>query len=281
MSDNLSIKIVQSPWLEAILTDPVSKAPLIKKDNSYCSQDGNVFNVYYIKETVPDFRVHINQQEEEWHKGQDAYESWMNKYLDNAEKNSQYYPDEKKRDEPMYKRLALEGRVLDVGGNLGAIRQYMAQEQEYCSVDPFINVYKLAAGRKKFFASYPMHLPLNFVAGFAEFLPFKSCSFNTVNMRSCIDHFFSPEDSLLEAHRVLDSNGKLIIGMTVKVKSVKNFLKETARCILNVFTDRYRDDHIWHPSKDEIVELCCKCGFKAEDEIWQNENVWYGSFRKI
>jgi hypothetical protein len=97
MNKNLSIQIVQSPWLEAILADPVSKTPLIKKDNSYCSQDGNVHNVYYIKETVPDFRVHINQQEEEWKKGQDVYENWKLKYLLNAEKNSGFYPEEQKK----------------------------------------------------------------------------------------------------------------------------------------------------------------------------------------
>ncbi len=277
MSGNLSIEVVQSPWLEAILADPIEKTPLERKGNSYHSQSGAV---YHIKDGVPDFRVHINQQEEEWNKGQDAYESWMNNYFDRGEKNIGHYPGEKQRDAPMYEKLSLEGKVLDVGGNLGAIRQYMGESQEYCSVDPFITVPKLATGRKRFFENYPMHKPINFIGGFAEFLPFKDGSFQTVNMRSCIDHFFDPKHSLLEANRVLSENGKLIIGMTVDVKSAKNFLKEAARSVLNIFTDRYKDDHIWHPSRKDIVELCNECGFALEDEIWQNENVWYASFRK-
>jgi ubiquinone/menaquinone biosynthesis C-methylase UbiE len=153
--------------------------------------------------------------------------------------------------------------------------------QEFCSVDPFIDVYKLAEGRSNLFKNYPLHLPLNFVAGYAEFLPFRSSTFNTVNMRSCIDHFFNPELSLLETYRVLKDNGKLIIGMTVDVNSMKNFLKETGRKILNLFTKRFQDKHIWHPSRYELIAMCKKCGFDLEDEIWQNENVWYASFRKI
>ena len=273
----LSVKIIQSPWLEEILSDPISKKALTKNGNSYTSENGAS---YHFKDAVPDFRVHINQREEEWQKGQDVYEQWHLKYLLNAEKNNNFYKDEQARDEPMYKKLVLEGRVLDVGGSLGHIRKYMADNQEYCSIDPFAGAYKLAEGKKSLFKNYPLHQPLNFVAGFAEFLPFSASSFDTVNMRSCIDHFFDAEQALHEATRVLKNNGKLIIGMTVKVKSIKNTIKESARKVLNVFTNRFRDEHIWHPTKNEMVSLCKKCGFEQEDEIWQNENVWYASFRK-
>lgn len=259
------------------MADPVSKSSLIKKANGYYAEDGAF---YPLIDNVPDFRVHVNQQEEEWKKGQDAYEGWKLKQLLKAENNEELYPNEQKFDAPMYEKLQLEGRVLDVGGSLGNIRKYMNENQEFCSLDPFAGVYKLAEGKKLLFKHYPMHLPLNFVAGFAEFLPFKPESFDTVNMRSCIDHFFDPEGALKEANRVLTGNGKLIIGMTVKVNTVKNLIKETVRSILNIFTNRFRDDHIWHPTKNEIILLCKQCGFESEDEIWQSKNVWYGSFRK-
>ena len=277
MNRKLFVEIVQSPWLEAILADPVSKTILIKKGNSYHSENGAV---YEIKDKVPDFRVHVNQQEEEWEKGQQVYECWKQKQFEIAENNIDQYLQEQKRDAPMYEKLVLEGRVLDVGGSLGNIRKYMTENQEFCSLDPFAGVHKLAEGKANLFKHYPLHLPLNFVAGFAEFLPFSASSFDTVNMRSCIDHFFDAEQALHEATRVLKNNGKLIIGMTVKVKSIKNTIKESARKVLNVFTNRFRDEHIWHPTKNEMVSLCKKCGFEQEDEIWQNENVWYASFRK-
>lgn len=277
MESKLTVEIVQSGWLEEILTDPISKTKLKRNSDGYYSPNG--FS-YSIKDKVPDFRIRLNQFDNEWQKGQDVFEQWMVKYLDNAESNSNYYPEEQKRDAPMYKKLVLEGRVLDVGGGLGNIRKYIVEGQEYCSVDPFINVYKLAAGRNNLFKNYPAEQPLNFVAGYAEFLPFEVSCFQTVNMRSCIDHFFNPELSLLEANRVLQENGKLIIGMTVKVTSIKNIAKEIARKILSLFTKRFQDKHIWHPSRNELITMCKKCGFDLEDEIWQNENVWYASFRK-
>jgi len=274
---NLTVDIVQSNWLEGILVDPISKTKLKKSNGHYYSENG--FS-YSIKDKVPDFRIKLNQFDNEWQTGQNIYEHWMMKYLDNAEKDNNYYPEEQKRDAPMYKKLALEGRVLDVGGNLGNIRKYMTEKQEHCSIDPFIDVYKLAKGRGNLFKNYPLEQPLNFIAGYAEFLPFETSTFQTVNMRSCIDHFFNPELSLFEANRVLKENGKLIIGMTVKVNSTKNIMKETVRSILNLFTKRFQDKHMWHPSRNELIKMCKKCGFDLEDEIWQNENVWYASFRK-
>jgi ubiquinone/menaquinone biosynthesis C-methylase UbiE len=277
MNQTLTIEIVQSQWLEAILADPVTKTSLTKKENGYYNENGGFFP---LADKVPDFRVHINHNEEEWKKGQDVYESWKSKQLLKAENDESIYSNEQITDAPMYQRLPLKGRVLDVGGNLGNIRKYISDNQEYCSLDPFAGLHKLADGKAMLFKYYPMHLPLNFVAGFAEFLPFKNDCFDTVNMRSCIDHFFDPMLALHEAKRVLKNNGTLIIGMTVKVNSFKNVLKESVRKVLNVFTNKFRDDHIWHPSRNEIIDLCKNCGFEIEDEIWQSENVWYVSFRK-
>ncbi len=277
MNQNTAISVIQSAWLDNILADPIGKSKLTKKNNVYYSENGFA---YHIKDSVPDFRIRLNQFETGWQEGQDHYEQSMVRYLDRAEADDTLYPEEQKRDAPVYEKLPLEGRVLDVGGNLGAVRKYMTDPGAFCSVDPFINVYKLAAGRKNLFQHYPMHLPLNFVAGFAEFLPFVPSSFDTVNMRSCIDHFFNPELSLLEANRVLKDNGKLIIGMTVRVESISNLTRESARKVLNLFTKKFEDKHMWHPSKDELLLLCKRCGFEPEAEVWQNENVWYGAFRK-
>jgi len=40
----------------------------------------------------------------------------MVRYLERAEQNSNMYPDEQKRDAPVYEKLPLKGRVPDVGG---------------------------------------------------------------------------------------------------------------------------------------------------------------------
>lgn len=270
--------IVTETWLKNILCDPISKSPLeLVNESYYVNKDGFAYSVH---KDVVDFRIRLSQSEHEWLEGQEEFEKWMISYLDNAEKNKQFYSIEQKADTKMYEKLKLEGRVLDVGGQMGHIRKYMSKNQEYCSIDPFISVVDLVEGRNNLFDNYPLSTPLNFIGGYAEFLPFKSLVFDTVNMRSCIDHFFNPELSLLEANRILKEDGKLIIGMTVEVSSLKFVLKERLRSFLGLFTKRYRDHHIWHPTRDGIISMCKTCGFELEDEIWQSENIWYSSFRK-
>jgi SAM-dependent methyltransferase len=274
----MKVKVVTQTWLKNILCDPISKNSLELVDESYyLNKEGFA---YSIRKQVPDLRIRLSQSEHEWLEGQEEFEKWMISYLDNAEKNKLFYSIEQKADSKMYERLQLEGRVLDVGGQLGHIRKYMKENQEYCSIDPFVNVVGLVDGKENLFNHYPLSTPLNFIGGYAEFLPFKSMVFDTVNMRSCIDHFFNPELSLLEANRVLNINGKLIIGMTVEVRSFKFVLKESLRAVLGVFTKKYRDHHIWHPTRESIIRMCKTCGFELEDEVWQSENIWYSSFRK-
>lgn len=274
----MKVKVVTQTWLKNILCDPISKKPLEFISGSHCiNEDGFA---YSILNHVPDLRIRLSQSEHDWLEGQEEFEKWMVSYLDNGEKNDQFYSVEQKADTKMYDKLQLEGRVLDVGGQLGHIRKYMKENQEYCSIDPFMGVVDLVDGRKKLFDNYPLSTPLNFIGGYAEFLPFKSMVFDTVNMRSCIDHFFNPELSLLEANRVLNNNGKLIIGMTVEVRSFKFVFKESIRAILGIFTKKYRDHHIWHPTRENIIAMCKTCGFELEDEVWQSDNIWYSAFRK-
>lgn len=275
---DLTLKIVTSEWLSEILVDPITKKSLhLTNENYYTSEDNFI---YSLKDGVPDFRIRLNKSEKEWTEGQFEFEKWKIKYLEKGELDNSFYLEEQKRDKPMYDRLKLEGRVLDVGGQLGNIRKYLYENNEYCTIDPFIDVWKLVKNKKNLFAYYPYHIPLNFLGGYAEFLPILSKTIGTINMRSCIDHFFNPELALIEANRVLINNGKLIIGMTVKIETTKTYIKNIIRNILGLFTKKFEDHHIWHPSRDEIVSLCNSCGFEFEDEIWQSEEVWYGSFRK-
>jgi SAM-dependent methyltransferase len=265
-------------WLKDILVDPISKQTLSKGNGGWFSSSGFKYKEY---KGIPDFRIRFTQTEKQWKEGQDVFEEWLkNNYLKKGEESTSFYQDEIKIDAPMYEQLTLEGRVLDVGGQLGHIRRYMTTGQEYCSIDPFITAPFLVEGCNNLFKNYPYHLPLNFIGGFAEFLPFKDASFDTVNMRSCIDHFFSPEVALLEAYRVLKPAGKLIIGMSVEQKTLKNNLKEAARSILSIFNDKFKDHHIWHPEYDQLIKLCTSKDFVVYKEIWQSKSVVYIEFRK-
>jgi hypothetical protein len=80
--------------------------------------------------------------------------------------------------------IPLEGRVLDVGGHEGRLREFL-NGQEYVSCDPFIDAFERRELQPRLLAAFKCFAgPCNFVACHAEHLPFKSASFDIVHMRS-------------------------------------------------------------------------------------------------
>lgn len=273
---NLEVPVVISEWLQCLLVDPLSKKPFVQQGEAGFRAPCGF--IYQYKDGVPDFRVRFAGSVDEWQQGQSAFESWLDKYFDQGEADADFYKNEQAKDAPVYEALKLRGRVLDVGGQLGHIRKYMEPNQEYCSLDPFVGVHLRATNRPNLFASYPLSIPINFVGGYAEFLPFQDDSFDVINMRSCIDHFFNPEIALLEAFRVLKKEGQLIIGLTLEGRSWKSMIKEFVRPIISIFMPRYRDHHIWHPTYENLIKLCNGCGFDLKKEVWQTPDILYASF---
>lgn len=272
----LEVPVVISDWLMDLLVDPISKRKFVIADEfGFQSPCGFKYNYKY---GVPDFRVRFTDGDDQWKDGQSAFESWLDSYFDNGEADVDFYKREQAIDGPVYETLKLQGRVLDVGGQLGHIRKYMQNDQQYCSLDPFVGVHLRANNRRNLFAAYPLLNPLNFVGGFAEFLPFQDSSFDVINMRSCIDHFFNPQIALLESFRVLKKNGVLIIGLTLEGRSLKSKAKDYVRPLVSKFLTRYSDHHIWHPTYDNLIRLCDACGFDLKQEFWQTTDVLYATF---
>lgn len=275
---NLNIVLALDPWVKEILVDPISKQPFSEVELELFKSKIGI--CYGFESDAPDFRVGMRQVSKIWAEGQAEYEVFLNKYLDNGESDPDFYQKEQQIDAPMYEKLPLSGRVLDIGGGFGAIRKYMSAEQQYISIDPSVGIQKKAANRTRLFDAYPMSTPLNLVWGFAEFLPFKDDSFDTINMRSCIDHFANPEQALLEAYRVLRSEGRLIVGMSVESQNIKGIIKNTVKDLRGMLLPQFKDHHIWHPTYDGLVSLCDACGFTLRDYLWQSEEVVYCSFSR-
>lgn len=278
--NKLKVNVTLDQWLREIIVDPISKSLFIEATLLDFRSSCGFY--YECIEGIPDFRVNLSNFHEEWAFGQNEFEEWFLSYLDKGETDPDFYRNEVHRDSQIYEKFGIKsmGRVLDVGGQLGHIRKYLAPNQQYCSIDPFIGAHRLAANKKQLFSTYPLDQPLNLIAGFAEFLPFQETTFQVVNMRSCLDHFFNPQQALLEAFRVLQPGGCLIIGLTLEGQTTKAKIKDIIRPIAGAFFHKFKDHHMWHPTYSNLSALTKNCGFTIVDEFWQTSDVLYALFSR-
>lgn len=287
---NTYIKIDE--WVKEILVDPLSKQQLTASDDGkyLLSPYGRK---YPIVNGIYDLRLLNNETTHDqkiWKNGQKEYENDSNSISESIAGCEDYddgqdYDIELSGVRDVYKEIPIEGSCLDVGGGQGRLRAFLNAKQRYLSCDPFLNVFDEISKRSNLIKTYPFLLePVNFLACDAEFLPFKSGAFQTVHMRSVIDHFLNPELALNEAYRTLLDNGSLIVGLYVhggkhgKVY-LKQHAKETIKQILPyVGIHKYTDHHVWHPTYKELTGLISTCGFKIDKVYWQkrhNDTVCY------
>jgi len=180
------------------------------------------------------------------------------------------------------------GRIIDIGGGVGTVREFLGDSVQFISVDPFIECLRNTPKAK--IAAYScMRKPLNFLSACAEFLPFVESCFDWVHMRSMIDHVQIPDLALTEAHRVLKGEGRLLIGSYVDGgKSGKITIKRRAkdclkRALVGVGCKKLKDSHMFHPTYKALVKLINDNRFRVEDVYWQphwNGNVCYITAKK-
>ncbi|MBI1795738.1 MAG: methyltransferase domain-containing protein [Candidatus Eisenbacteria bacterium] len=195
-------------WAREIIVDPLAKGPLIedRSNNRYLSPYGRQ---YPITNGVLDLRLlnnHTTPDQTRWSRGQSEYEEWSRSLI--AGDHLKNYQSEIEQVREVYADMPVVGKCLDVGGHQGRLRQFLSAGQPYISCDPFIDVFADLEKQPNLLEAFPfLAEPVNFVCCDAEFLPFQSVAFDTVHMRSVIDHLLSPELALNEAYRVLGGGG--------------------------------------------------------------------------
>jgi len=264
-------------WLKDILVDPLDKGSLTIGDAYIRSSYGRQ---YPITKGIYDLRLltqHKGVVGSLWNQGQQAYEHWSGSLSSCNSKD--FYRNEKESVRDVYEAIPIEGRCLDIGGHQGRLQEYLAENQEYVSIDPFLDVFEGLGSQHSLREVFPsLKRPVNFVCALAEHLPLKNESFDTAHMRSCIDHFYNPEIALLEAYRVLKVGGQLVVGLYVEggrtgELTVKEKIKESVRPIISLVASQYRDHHVWHPTYAELCALIEGIGFRIERTHWQRSFV--------
>ena len=188
----------------------------------------------------------------------------------------------------------VRGKVLDVGGHQGRLRHFLSEKEVslYVSVDPYFNVFENIQFRPNLLKAYPcLAKPCNFLSCHAESLPFSKDTFDFVHMRSCIDHFLDPFRALKEAHRVLEPNGTLMVGLAIKggrqsndapqdslrdrikrslrAKGIKGLKRTLLERLLHHVNLTRHEDHMFHLTYEELNDLIKQSGYKITKEHWQ------------
>lgn len=264
-------------WARELIVDPLSKEPLQQTETKLVSPYGRC---YPITDGVFDLRLlqhRTTNDEKTWAYGQQHYERWYEELVRRDVELEYFAEIDQVRD--VYDAIPVTGRCLDIGGSHGRLRAFLAADQEYVSCDPFMSAVKNLHRQPNLLAAYPfLKGPINFVCCEAEFLPFRSCSFDTAHMRSVIDHFLNPELALSEAYRVLRQGGSLVVGLYVDggrggKRGVLERARELARETLGACgIERYVDAHVWHPTFDDLCRLIESCGFAIGNVHWQKSN---------
>lgn len=271
------------PWVIDLLVDPIGKTPLSWKGDSLVSAYGRS---YPICSGIPDLRPFVGQRcsgvGHLWEEGQSAYENWSKIQ---ANKSSVDYTEELEGVREVYETIPIRGRCLDVGGHQARLRAFLNAHQDYVVIDPFIDAFDGVEGQANLLRTYPFLLdPVNFLCAVAEHIPFQANAFDTVHMRSVVDHFESPNIAMYEAYRVLRLGGELVVGLLVEGgksgrKSAKQLVKDAIRPMLPFLgVRRFIDHHVWHPTYKELCALVESSGFRINHVHWQSQwqdNVCY------
>ncbi|MDR4499235.1 MAG: class I SAM-dependent methyltransferase [Candidatus Scalindua sp.] len=104
----------------------------------------------------------------------------------------------------------LSGRILDVGGGNGIIRQFLPNEAQYIVIEPSLDW----LGSE--WSSLAKHFPCVktnpcFIQGIGEYLPFLTNSFDVALSFWSLNHASQPERLIYEVHRVIRQDGLFLV----------------------------------------------------------------------
>jgi len=289
--------------VERLLCCSLCKSDLVRyTDYFICNSCGLRFPSRVVKtddkneELVFDFRIlHpaycVPEGLESWGDAQSEFEQYherqvmrdsLQEYLDEIDSVREIYTFE----------YNIKGKVLDVGGHQGRLRHYLGTDVSlYVSADPYINIFSGIKLKPNLLRAYPcLSDPCNFISAHAEYLPFKSGSFDWIHMRSVVDHFADPYFAFLEAYRCSKIGGKLLVGLAIHPipirASLPNRVAEKLKRdgFLSLFcaiSKRFRhlrtlgrashhtDDHMFRLTHSTLIDLYVKTGWHIVKEHWQ------------
>jgi ubiquinone/menaquinone biosynthesis C-methylase UbiE len=256
-----------SSALLARLVCPVSRDPLDLDGDVLRSPSGFAY-------PMGDFRtVAGDMSSTAWGKGQRHYEEYNSGWVS---RDAAFYRSVDQETVGIYREIPLTGDVLDVGGGFGLVAIHAGlHPSKLTCVDPMVCLWdRIPASPYK--EHYANLATVARIPGYAEHLPFRNGTFDTVHMRSCLDHFANPHRALLEARRVLKPGGKLVVGLALEgafkldnnglVNIAKRKLKDS---VIGEIYEHFFDQHMFHPTEESLRALVSGAGFQINQWMLQ------------
>jgi len=171
----------------------------------------------------------------------------------------------------------MKGNILDVGGSVGRYREWWEPEDNdvYVVHDPGVEVY-IRGPYETVRVCYKraFNLPMIFVEGFAEELPYEDGIFDICLMSAAMDHFVDPAKAFREARRCLKKGtGTIIIIQSCGdaeqskkksiVKRIIDNMHNPKRFISKIYHHLFfAGKHLHHFTHEQIVAMLENAGFK-------------------
>ena len=143
-----------------------------------------------------------------WRERQQEMEEWYKDLIANPAAAKDCFVNDYAPYAPLL--ATLSGDVLDVGGGVGIVRDYLPRDVQYIVVDPSLDwLGDEWAPLAKDFPS--LETKPHFVRGVGEYLPFPDEAFDAVLTLWTLNHVADPGLVFSEVYRVLRSGGRFLI----------------------------------------------------------------------
>lgn len=187
------------------------------------------------------------------------------------------------------KRGPLRGNVLDIGGGWGLYRQWWkpAKSDVFVVHDPGVDRFLSGPHQPHYhYYSRAFSLPMTFVQGFGEALPYKNDVFDACLIAATLDHCIDPQKVLKEAYRCLAPDGTILViqglvssnGQLLYIlKRLLNFFCHPKSLLARLYNRTfYRAKHLQHFTSMNIILLLEQAGFSKirMDAVSATRNIY-------
>lgn len=155
-------------------------------------------------------------------------------------------------------------RILDIACGTGVLEEIILKKHPYQQlVGLDLAEGMLRAACKKFTPPETNHPNVHFLCGNAAKLPFIDESFNIVICCNALHYFIDPPKVLVECHRVLNSNGRIIFLDWCRNYFTCQLLEIFHRVLGPTYHRCYRFEELQSIIEGENFQICSKMMFRT------------------